>query len=250
MAAQPALADLPWSNDCKYDKNIEVKLDVHASERLAIVALAGTLNVKGHSDPDQVIVRGHACASKEALLDEVRIETSGGESALVEVHLPDTYGGWSLVGKSYAFLDLELDVPEGLYLDIRDSSGSMDLAGIGSARIRDSSGSMEIADAAGPLSVEDSSGSISFDRIRGDVTIEADSSGSISGRDIKGSVLVKRDSSGSIRFSDVSGDFVVERDSSGSIAASGIGGDFVVLKDGSGGIHSDNVAGEISLPSH
>lgn len=236
------------ADDCKFQREFELSLDLEDSESLVVIARAGTLTVTGAERAGEVRISGRACVSEEDWLDASGIESSGGNPARVEVVLPDVDGGWSLWGDRYARLDLELELPADLHLDIRDSSGSMDLAGIGSADIRDSSGSIEINDAAGPLSVWDSSGSISFSRIRGDVTIESDSSGSIRGDDIGGSVLIKRDSSGSIRFSDVTGDFTVERDSSGEIVARGVGGDFTVLKDGSGGIHHENVSGEVTVP--
>lgn len=236
------------ANECKFEREFELSLDVAGSESLEVIARAGTLTITGTDRSDEVLISGRACASEEDWVEAAAIDTRGGDRARIEVNLPDVDGGWSLWGDRYAHLDLDLRVPAELHLDIRDSSGSMDLVGIGSADIKDSSGSIEIEDAAGPLSVQDSSGSISISRVRGDVTIESDSSGSIRGEDIGGSVLVKRDSSGSIRFSDVTGDFTVERDSSGEIVARDVGGDFTVLKDGSGGIHHENVDGDVSIP--
>lgn len=243
-APGPVLAD-----DCKFGKDIDMRLDVAASRSLDIIALAGQLHVTGRPGTDEVLIGGRVCASKAEWMEEARVETRAGEKARVEVELPKMGSGFSWGSNKYVRLDLELQVPENLHLDIHDTSGSMHLAGTGSADIEDSSGSIEIDRAAGPLRVRDSSGSIRFDRVRGDVIIESDSSGSISGRHIDGSVLVKRDSSGSIEFRDVGGDFTVERDSSGSIVANGIGGDFTVLKDGSGGIRAENVTGSVSLPA-
>ncbi|NND43809.1 MAG: hypothetical protein HKN58_00695 [Xanthomonadales bacterium] len=243
--APPAL----WAEDCKYETTVSARVDVNDSESLDVIARAGTLKIQGIESGDSALVSGRVCVSDPDWLDQASLLTDDGRRARIEVQLPDTDGGWSLWGGNrYARMDLELEVPRSLHLVIRDSSGSMDLVGIGSADITDSSGSIEVEDADGPLVVQDSSGSISFDRIRGDVTIESDSSGSIRGQHIEGSVLVVRDSSGSIRFSDVAGDFTVERDSSGGIVARDIGGDFTVLKDGSGDIQSDNVRGEVRLP--
>jgi hypothetical protein len=243
--APPAL----WADDCKYEKSVSARIDVRSSDSLDVIARAGTLTIRGVDGRDHAVISGRVCVSDADWLDQTALLTEDGQRARVEADLPDTDGGWSLWGGDrYARMDLELEVPRSLHLVIRDSSGSMDLVGIGSADIKDSSGSIEVEDADGPLVVQDSSGSISFDRIRGDVTIESDSSGSIRGDNIEGSVLVKRDSSGSIRFSDVGGDFTVERDSSGSIVARDIGGDFTVLKDGSGDIQSQNVRGQVRIP--
>ena len=237
------------AKDCKFEKKIETKLDLSASDSLAVIARAGRLYIIGDAGTDEVAITGTVCVSKKEWLDESGIETRGGNPARIEVKLPDIDRSWSFTGNRYARLDLELVVPEDLNLDVKDSSGSMEIKGVGAVKVQDSSGSIEIKDANGPVSVEDSSGSISLIDIKGDVTIVSDSSGSIKGQNIEGSVLVKKDSSGSIHFKDVTDDFIVESDSSGGIVAERVGGDFKVLKDGSGGIRFTDVAGEVSIPT-
>lgn len=239
------------ADDCKYSKEIDTGLDLSGSDTLAVVARAGRLIIKGESGRDHVRIEGRVCVSKEAWLDESDVRTEGGKNARIEVELPTDGEGWSLFGgrfKNYARLDLELTVPDHVSLEVKDSSGSMEITGTGALSIEDSSGSIEVEDIGGPVSLKDSSGSITLTDINGDVTVISDSSGSIRGSDIEGTVLVRRDSSGSIRFSDVRDDFIVEVDSSGDIIAERVGGDFRVFKDGSGGIHSKDVAGEVSVP--
>jgi DUF4097 and DUF4098 domain-containing protein YvlB len=236
------------ADDCKFEKNIAMNLDLSGTETLSVIAGAGMLSITGAPGSDEAVIKGRACASSEKWLEETGLETRSGDLARIEVELPDTDGGWSLLGNRYARLDLELTVPEGLKLDVVDSSGSMTIENVADLHVKDSSGSMKIRDVKGSLSVKDSSGSMTLTGIEGDVTIISDSSGSIKGQDISGSVLVRKDSSGSIRFTDVGRDFVVERDSSGDIVAERIGGDFRVLKDGSGKIRSSDVAGEVSVP--
>jgi len=233
---------------CKFEKDIDLTLDLSASDVLAITAAAGDLEIVGVSGSDQAVISGRVCASKEAWMEESEVSTSSGRHAEINVDLPDINGGWSLTGNSYVSLDLHVEVPEELALEVKDSSGDMLLKNIAAVQLQDSSGEIKIEDARGPISIRDSSGDIDIDEAAGDLTIEADSSGDIYANDISGSVLVIRDSSGDIRISHVSDSVVVERDSSGDIRVNDIGGDFRVLKDGSGGIHSSDVRGEIQLP--
>lgn len=233
---------------CKYEKDIDLTLDVSASEILAISATAGDLDIIGVSGSRKATIRGKVCASKEAWLEDSGVSILAGKRAEITVNLPATNSGWSLFGNSYVRLDLEIRVPQDLALEIKDSSGDMSLKNIAAVQLQDSSGDIEIEAARGSVSIRDSSGDIDIDAVEGDLIIEADSSGDIYARDIHGTVLIKQDSSGDIRVSHVSDNVVVERDSSGDISVSDVGGDFHVLKDGSGGIRSNNVTGEIKLP--
>ncbi len=233
---------------CKYEKQIDLTLDLSGSEVLAIAAGAGELDVRGVADSDKAIIHGKVCVSKQAWLDEAEVETMSGKRAQINVNLPDTAAGWSLFGSRYASLDLEIELPQNLALEVRDSSGDASFRNIASLDLQDSSGDIEITDVVGSLSIKDSSGDMDIDRVTGNFTVVADSSGDIRANDIDGEVLVKRDSSGDIRITQVTHSVIVEVDSSGDISVKDIGGDFRVLTNGSGSIRSRNVAGEIQTP--
>lgn len=234
---------------CKFEKDIDLTLDLSTSELLAVSAAAGDLDIIGVSGSDKAVIRGKACASTEEKLDQSGVSTTPGRRAQIFVNLPDLEGGWSLFGKSsYAWLDLNIEVPQELALEIKDSSGDITLKNIAAVQLQDSSGDIKIENARGSISIRDTSGDIDIEKAEGDLTIEADSSGDIDASNINGTVLIIRDSSGDIRVSHVRDDVIVERDSSGDISARDVGGDFRVLKDGSGSISSQDIAGEVVLP--
>jgi DUF4097 and DUF4098 domain-containing protein YvlB len=235
-------------DSCKYEKDIDLTLNLSDSDKLSIYAAAGDLDVVGVSGSDQAVIRGKVCASKEAWLEESSLSTQSGNHAVIEVDLPNSDGDWSFTGKSYVWMDLRIEVPESLNIEVKDSSGDMFLKNITVAKVQDSSGDIEIEAVKGPVSIRDSSGDIEVDGVEGDITIESDNSGDIDINDITGTVLVKKDSSGDIDVSRISDDVIVERDSSGDISATHVGGDFRVLKDGSGGISSTDVKGEVQIP--
>lgn len=232
---------------CKYEKTFEETLNVSDSETLAIAAVAGKLEITGVAGSEQAVVHARACVSKEKWLKTAKVETSPGKHARITGELTGSDSGFC-IGVCYRSLDMKIEVPDDLPLNISDSSGGMYLKNVAGFELKDSSGEIEIENVHGSILINDSSGDIEIDGVAGDVTIESDSSGGIYGEDIDGMVLVERDSSGDIRFTDVGKDVLVERDSSGSITVAGVGGDFRVLKDGSGSIRSSNVKGEIELP--
>jgi len=238
------------ASDCKFERLLDESLDVSGSQSLAIAAGAGDLEIAGVSGSDEVKIRGKICVSEEQWLDESRLETSSGDRAEINVVLPDVSGGWSLWGSKYAYIDLELEVPDGLALQLRDSSGDIEIEDVYSLSLQDSSGDIEIRNVAGLVEIRDSSGDIEVRGLRGDFTIISDSSGDIRGSGIEGNVLVEADSSGEIWFTEVRKDVIVEQDSSGDIVAEKVGGDFRVLKDSSGKIRYEDIAGEVVIPDH
>jgi hypothetical protein len=239
-----ALAD--W---CEYKTDIELTLDVSNSDVLAIAAVAGELEIVGIAGKDTANISGKVCSSKESWLEKSRIATVKGERAEINVVLPDTEGSWKFLRNSYLTLDLRIEVPEDLLLEIRDSSGDMSLDGVSIASLQDSSGDIEIDNSQGLASIRDSSGDIDIDGHSGNLTIESDSSGDIYIENIEGEVLIEQDSSGDIRVTHVSDNVVVLRDSSGDIRASDVGGDFRVVKDGSGDIRSSDIKGQVDIPT-
>jgi DUF4097 and DUF4098 domain-containing protein YvlB len=236
--------------ECKFERELDETLQVEGSHSLAIAAAAGDLEINGVSGTSEVRIKGKICASREEWLEESDLDMKSGERAELSVVLPSTDGSWSLWGSNYAYMDLEIEVPNDLDLKVRDSSGDIEIENVAAVKVKDSSGDITINHASGKIEVEDSSGDIRLDAISNDVTIISDSSGDIRGKHIEGSVLVESDSSGDIRFSDVEKDVVVDRDSSGDISAKTVGGDFRVLRDGSGDIHYTDVEGDIEIPEH
>jgi DUF4097 and DUF4098 domain-containing protein YvlB len=236
--------------ECEFERLIDESLDVSGSQSLAIAAAAGDLKIVGVSGSDEVKISGRICVSEEKWLDESRLETRSGDRAEINVVLPDVSGSWSLWGSKYAYMDLELEVPDGLALELRDSSGDIEIEDISTLSLQDSSGDIDIRNVAGLVEIKDSSGDIEVHGLRGDFTIISDSSGDIRGSGIEGNVRVESDSSGEIWFTNVRKDVIIEQDSSGDIIAEDVGGDFRVLKDSSGRIHSENIAGEVVIPDY
>ena len=232
---------------CKYEKEIDLTLDLSGSEVLAISAAAGDLEIRGVADSDKAVIHGKVCVSKQAWLDEADVEIITGERAQINVNLPDSSGGWSLFGNNYASLDLEIELPQNIALEVKDSSGDATFRHIASMQLQDSSGDIEIEDAAGPLSIKDSSGDIEIELVSGAVSIR-DSSGDIEVDRVEGNFTIEADSSGDIRATNIDGTVLVKKDSSGDISVRTVGGDFRVLADGSGSIRSDDVQGEIETP--
>jgi hypothetical protein len=144
------------ASDCKFEVMIDQTLDLSGSQELSVQAAAGSLEITGMKGSDVASIKGRVCVSEEEWLEESGVKTSSGNRAEIIVNLADTDDGGSWTGNNYAYLDLELEVPEGIRLNVRDSSGDM-----------------KIAHAPGPVSIKDSSGEIRASKVDGEVMIPA-----------------------------------------------------------------------------
>ena len=234
------------SGDCRYEAERTVQIDASATQQLQLDAGSGALKVVGVYGLKEVRAVGHACASDEEYLEDLQVTLADHSGHLaLEAHYPDRRGiGWR--GEDYARIDLTVEVPKGMSVDLNDSSGDLEVSGTGALNIDDSSGSIVVSDISGPLSIDDSSGEIDISRVEGDVDIE-DGSGGIGIRDVQGSVRLE-DGSGGIDVSGVGRNVTVGDDGSGSIEVRDVKGDFTVRNDGSGGIRYSGVQGTVSIP--
>lgn len=228
-----------------YDEPRNATVSAAGATVLRVDARAGSLRIEGRSGITEVRVRGTARASSRDLLADIRLEADrAGNDVRVRVAVPEIRD-WSR--NRHAALDLVIEVPPALAVDVIDTSGDIEIRDVGRLDIDDSSGELKVYGAAGPIRIEDNSGGIVVRDAGGDVWI-SDSSGEIDVRGVKGSVTVEEDSSGEIEIADVTGSVRIGRDSSGGIGVWRVGGDLVVERDGSGSIDYDAVRGKVDIP--
>jgi hypothetical protein len=251
------------ASECKYSRSIEEAMDASGATELQLEAGAGFLRIEGSEGSSEVRIDGHACASKESLLDRIELTSRrDGDRLIVKVDI-DTDWSW---GNQYARLDLTIEVPTSLALSVDDSSGEIDIRDIAAIDLRDSSGSIDIVGVAGDVRIRDSSGEIDLERVGGavrlrdssgsidisdvgqGVEIEEDGSGEIYITTVKGDVEIGSDGSGGITIRDIGGHVTIGSDGSGSISVVSVGGDFTVRSDGSGSISIDEVKGRVRTP--
>jgi hypothetical protein len=199
----------------EYDAERNTTVSASGATSVRIDARAGQLSVTGRADLTEVRIRGTARASSRDLLDDIKIEaTRNGNQVDVRALMPELQN-WRR--NEQALLDLVIEVPQTLSIEIDDTSGDLTVESVsGRVRIEDNSGGIRVRD-AGDVWISDSSGEIEVRSVTGSVDIDEDSSGEIEVYDVTGSVRIGRDSSGSIDVARVGGDFTVERDGSGSI---------------------------------
>ena len=143
-------------------------------------------------------------------------------------------------------IDLTIQVPRALALEISDGSGFIEINGASAVKIVDGSGYIDIDDIQGAVDIHDGSGLITAKNIDNNIDI-TDGSGAIELVSIKGDVVIN-DGSGAIDVSSIVGDVAIN-DGSGSISVRGAHR-FELLSDGSGQVDVSNISGEVIMNGH
>jgi len=262
LALLPAAAGA----ECRYSADRNFDIPAAGLKTVAFDVGSSDLVIEGAPGLAQVEVRGRACASEPAWLDQLTVDQhrSGDRLDITPHNGHDLHGGWS--GSNYAYVDLRVRVPTQLAASIKGQSGDAQARNIASLDFDTSSGDLVADHIAGALSVEVSSGDVRGEDI-GSVDIRGTSSGDISLRDVHGPVGVARAGSGDLVFDTVgsvnigsvgsgdvsvtnaANDVTVESIGSGDVHVDGVNGNFRVGAKGSGDIQHRNVRGKVSVPN-
>ncbi len=223
-------------------------VDVAGARTARIEAGAGSLRIEGRQGLTQVRVRGTARSSHRDRLDDIKLtaERRGGE-VFIKVDIPNENRSWISFGNFFMALDLVIEVPMNLSLDVADGSGEAHFINTGKLELEDGSGEIEVRGARGDVSINDGSGEILLRGVDGSVRIN-DGSGEIDASDVTGDFIVEEDGSGDINVVGVGGTLTIDDDGSGSIDVGRVAGDFVVRSDGGGSIRYDTVKGAVRIP--
>ena len=231
-----------------YTEQREMHLDTAGLEKMSISCGAGALQVEGTRGEDirvtaEIQINGLNAGQAETFAREnieLWLRKEGSLARLKsEIHK-------DFPGSARVTVDLTVQIPARLHLDIRDESGAIEVLRMqGNMRVRDGSGEIRIRDAGGNLDVDDGSGGIDIRQVRGTVAL-TDGSGNIDVQDLQGNAVI-RDGSGSISVARVEGDLTI-RDGSGSITVRQVRGE-VIVDDGSGSMDIRDVDNGVIIES-
>jgi DUF4097 and DUF4098 domain-containing protein YvlB len=228
---------------CEYERYESATRDLDSITSIKLNALAGDLDIQSQT-ANELAIKGRICTESEKYLDDIKLEVEkSGEVLIVTVIIPYRDSSWD---PDYAYVDLEVELPAGMPIHIKDSSGDMSLRGISAASINDSSGKIKGVDLRSDSSIQDSSGDVVIRGLKGSVTV-TDSSGDLDFADVTGNVDVVADGSGAIDISRTGGYVLVGRDGSGDIDIDNAGSDVTVDSDGSGNIRISEVKGHVHI---
>jgi len=230
-----------------FEKKRDLNINANGLQKMEVDAGAGSLKIVGvkglHRIKVQATIRADRVSDNRAEKFireniELKLERHGKSARLIS---KTKNGFWRNVS---AAIDLTVEVPQRLNLEVRDGSGSLEIQDIdGYLDLIDGSGSIRLARIGGDTQVEDGSGSTGIEQIGGNLEL-TDGSGGVKIEGVKGNVEVK-DGSGGLQIRDIRGDVEVE-DGSGGMEIIHVGGN-VTIYDGSGSITIRNVRRDVRI---
>ncbi|WP_413473269.1 hypothetical protein [Shewanella baltica] len=141
------------------------------------------------------------------------------------------------------YIDLKLQVPANLALDIDDGSGAILISKMtADINVKDGSGEL-IINGGNNVSIDDGSGDIEVSQINGNLTID-DGSGAIKVTDVRGNIAID-DGSGNIEVANVQSPVTIT-DGSGDINIFNTKG-LTILAAGSGDVKFNKIDGPVSM---
>lgn len=256
------------ARECQYSAPRNADIDAAGLKLLAVDLGSNDLVIRGEPGLARITVQGTACASNEKWLTDVKIEAERhGDTASVTANNGNHGIHLSLFGGSYAYLKLDVRVPQSLAIKLKEGSGDADASGLAALDATLGSGDLKVTGVAGEfrasvgsgdvvasdvgsLNVSSvGSGDVTVDGVNSDAQVGSVSSGDLGLRNIKGKVSIGSVSSGDVKLAGIGGSMTVGSVGSGDVGARGVRGDVTIRTIGSGDVNIEQAGRNVRVDS-
>ncbi|MBB6187295.1 DUF4097 family beta strand repeat-containing protein [Rhodanobacter sp. MP7CTX1] len=234
---------------CKFEAPRNLQLDLAGVRAVQIELHSQNLHLTGSEGAKGLTLNGRACASDSKTLDHLTVtQRRDGDQLLIDIG-GENHFTFNLFGGSYAYLDVNVQLPPNVPVTLSVGSGDADVSGLqqlqsvvgsGDLHVRQVSGKFGASVGSGDIDAHDigilelgsvGSGDFKAEGIRGDAKVGSVGSGDVVLRKVGGGVHADTLGSGDFTVSDVSGDFTLGAKGSGDVNHSGVRGKVSVPKD-------------------
>lgn len=237
------------AEQCRYSAARNAQLDAAGLKQLSVGIGPDDLTIRGEPGLAKIVVSGTACASNQKWLENIKVRTARhGDSASVVADDGDHGIVFSLFGGSYAYLKLDLRVPQSLAVKLQEGSGDANAGSLAALDAALGSGDLKVNGIAGRLGLRVGSGDVVASEV-GSLDVSSVGSGDVSVDGVRGDAHAGGVGSGDLGLRNVTGNVVLGSISSGDAKLSGVGGGVKVDSVGSGDLVVRNVKGNVSLGS-
>ena len=238
---------LALAAECKFSAERRLDIDSSGLQALRIELGSSDLDMRGDAGAAKIEVRGKACASDQAALDELQLQQSREGNKAIVTTAPHT-SRTGLFGLGYAYIDFVVRVPSSLAIEVASGSGDTHAANLASLDFTSGSGDLNLEQVAGAVHVSVGSGDVIGNHL-GSFKLEHAGSGDMRIADVQGAAIIGHVGSGDLSFTDVRGDVRADSIGSGDFNAQKIGGNVQIGSIGSGDVTVNAVSGNLSVRS-
>jgi len=217
---------------------------------------AGDVRLAGRPDIGHVRVIARRCGSRAELFDALDLDVRRTDAELdAGFELPTQL--FSRTRGSIARIDLTVEVPARLSVEIENGLGEVEISDVDSVRIADSlddihvvrvardvyveagPGDVTVTDVKGSALVAQSVGRVVVERVDGDVTLAEGHTGPVEIRGVRADATIGDGQAGDVRVDGVDGDLFLGRMTEGRLNAENVSGQIVSMEPHRGGGEGD-----------
>jgi len=233
---------------CSFQAPRNTAIDLSGVHTIVINVGYHYLHLVG-SPTSNVKVEGRACASAANLLGGLQLtqRRDGDRLILTEANGTNTWNSFSIFGSHYAYLDLNINVPANLPIEVDVGSGDADVVGVSRLSANTHSGDLHVHSVSGRFDANVGSGDVDAADV-GEVHVGSVGSGDFKADRVHGNVQIASIGSGDATLHTVDGSVDVGSVGSGDLRVNGVTHDLHVHSVGSGDVEHNGVVGHVDVP--
>ncbi|TAN03439.1 MAG: hypothetical protein EPN36_12830 [Rhodanobacteraceae bacterium] len=237
------------AEQCRYSAPRNAEIDAAGLKQLAVQIGPDDLNIHGDPGVTTIVVHGTACASNQKWLPDIKLEAARhGDSASVVAHDGDHIDLFSLFGSNYAYLKLDVSVPQTLAVKLMEGSGDAQARSLAALDASLGSGDLKVNGVSGAFGLSVGSG----DAVAGDVgslDLSSLGSGDVTVDGVHANAHVGSVGSGDLHLANVKGDVAIGSIGSGDAKVATVGGSLKADSVGSGSLVVRDVTRNVAVGS-
>ncbi|MGC1548392.1 MAG: DUF4097 family beta strand repeat-containing protein [Rhodanobacter sp.] len=236
------------ADECEHQASRNLNVDLAGVRGVQIQTHSYDLHLNGSGSTKNLELTGRACASSEELLSKLEVtQRREGDQLIIDTGSRSGFD-LNLFGVSYAYLDLQLQLPANIPVTLDVGSGEVHASGLQQLTGRVSSGDFKVSGITGQLSASVGSGDVEVNDI-GSLNLGSVGSGDFKAENIHGDARVGSVGSGDVELRQVGGSVRVDTLGSGDLTVKDVRGDFSVGAKGSGDVNHSGIGGKVSVPN-
>lgn len=232
--------------ECRYTAPRTLHDDLAGVRGVQIDLHSHDLHLVGSGNGGALELNGRACASSESALNNLQV-TSHREGDQLIIDVGGNSFNVGVFGISYAYLDLQAQIPASMPVTVNTGSGDAYVSGLAQLNAATGSGDLHVDRIAGDVSVTTGSGDVELSDV-GSLHAGSVGSGDLKARNVHKDAIIGSVGSGDVTLEHVGGSVNVSTIGSGDLVVKDVRGDFTVGARGSGDVVHNQIGGKVSVP--